>query len=152
MKYRKTQLKDEKGRVVKEILTRTDGSIVDDEDEDFWDALDYCAGRFVPERKKIEFEEEVDVFVGRMVKVSRTRSRMSQGELAAAIGIAEDTVSRIERGRRSLRVSELIKVAGMTQTPIEKFLIPPEEVVRTGWEPKSKKDVSLSDLLRLVDG
>jgi DNA-binding XRE family transcriptional regulator len=141
MRYEKTWERDATGRG-EMIFKREDGSIVDEDDPDYWDALGYD-----PIREAIKqaveastFEEEFNGFVGRMVKSARIRARLGQGELAAMLGVDAATISRIEHGRRPLRVSELVKVSVATNMEAGYFFVPPDprRLVRTGWEPPAR--------------
>lgn len=113
----------------------------------------YWARFGVPPRKPpvVAFAEEVDLFVARRVKAARVFAGLRQRDLADAIGMTTSQLSRVERGRRTLAVPELLRIAMQTGHPVAWFIEPPdpEEVVRTGWEKVPTR--SLWNLLRELD-
>lgn len=97
------------------------------------------------------FTREVDLFIARRVRAARIFAGLRQEDLAGAVGLSVPQLCRVERGRRSLSVPELLRIAMQTARPIAYFIEPPnpEEVVRTGWEKVPKR--SLWDELSTLD-
>lgn len=54
---------------------------------------------------------------------SRKASRMTQGDCAAMLGIAQSQYTRIERGTRRLLATELAQLADCWGCPMEYFII-----------------------------
>ncbi|EGX58550.1 hypothetical protein SZN_17332 [Streptomyces zinciresistens K42] len=72
-------------------------------------------------------DEVVDLFraLGRQIKVARVRAGMSQKELGDRLGYGEETVSSVERGRRTpqpellVAVDELLECGGLLASAVE---------------------------------
>ncbi|GFH36959.1 helix-turn-helix domain-containing protein [Streptomyces pacificus] len=72
-------------------------------------------------------DEVADLFraLGRQIKVARTRAGMSQKELGDRLGYGEETISSVERGRRTpqpellLAVDELLECRGLLASAAE---------------------------------
>lgn len=57
--------------------------------------------------------------IGRRVEGLRKRGRMSQTELATAIGVHQQTVAKIEAGTRPLRLAEASAIADAIGVPLQ---------------------------------
>lgn len=55
------------------------------------------------------------------IQSARVESKMSQNQMAKAIGITRLTYLTKESGKRSFTVPELVKVAEITSKPVEYF-------------------------------
>lgn len=65
-------------------------------------------------------EDELVMF-GYRVHDERKRMRMSQAELAKAVGIARSSLSMIENGKRKLDQFELIRLAQKLRVSVEEL-------------------------------
>lgn len=78
---------------------------------------------------------EIDRFVGIRVRNARRIVDVTQRDLAAAVGLPQSEISRIETGARSLTVSELIRFAIELRQSVCFFLeMRFAEYRTTGWE------------------
>lgn len=64
-----------------------------------------------------------DAGLGAVIRTERQRQRLHQDVLADAAGIDAKVFSRIERGERPLRVSELAAISSALNTASEDLLI-----------------------------
>lgn len=98
--------------------------------------------------------------VGAKIKTLRKGKRMSQFELAEALGVSRATISNYEVGRRSPHLSELKRIAeyfgvaldyfGVTSTDeIFDLLARAKEVFNSEDVPKEKKDEVYKALMRM---
>jgi len=85
--------------------------------------------------------------VGERVGDARRTARLSQAELAAALGLDRSAVTRIETGERKLDSLELARVAALLGRPIDWFLAPPLPVVVSRRRSRESVDESQSDAL-----
>jgi DNA-binding XRE family transcriptional regulator len=60
--------------------------------------------------------------VGETMKQARVRSSMTQGCVAAALGVSQSTVSRLESGSLTATVDDLVIVAQALKVPVETLL------------------------------
>ena len=63
----------------------------------------------------------VDVYVGARIRARRKERGVSQGSLAAALGITFQQVQKYERGMNRVSASKLFEIAGIFDTPIQWF-------------------------------
>jgi transcriptional regulator with XRE-family HTH domain len=70
-----------------------------------------------------------DIRFGHKMRVRRKMLRMSQAELAAALGVTFQQIQKYEKGFNSVRASALEKLAGTLRVPITYFFDghPPEK-------------------------
>lgn len=98
--------------------------------------------------------------IGTKIKTLRKGKRMSQFELAEALGVSRATISNYEVGRRSPHLSELKRIAeyfgvaldyfGVTSTDeIFDLLARAKEVFNSEDVPKEKKDEVYKALMRM---
>jgi len=60
--------------------------------------------------------------IGIRIKTARFLANLSLKELSGKTGINYSTISRIENGRRKIKVDELIKICEHTNRPITYFV------------------------------
>ena len=65
--------------------------------------------------------DAVDVHVGSRVRMRRMMLGMSQGELAAALGLSFQQVQKYEKGSNRMGASRLQKIAHILQVPVTFF-------------------------------
>jgi transcriptional regulator with XRE-family HTH domain len=63
----------------------------------------------------------VDVYVGARIQLRRTALRMSQGKLAAALGVSSQQVRKYERGVTRVGPSRLYQLSQVLGVPISFF-------------------------------
>ena len=66
------------------------------------------------------------------IRVFRAEHRMSQSELAAAIGVSRKTISTIEVGRFVPSTVIALKIAAHFKTPVEEVFSLPESTAEKG--------------------
>lgn len=59
-----------------------------------------------------------DVLIGKNLATLRTAAGLSQGELAERVGVAQQTIAKIEKGTRPLKVSEAVQICEVLKAPI----------------------------------
>lgn len=59
-----------------------------------------------------------DVTLGRIIRLQRTRRKMSQGDLARAIGVTYQQVQKYEHGENRIGYSRLVKIARALSCPL----------------------------------
>ena len=62
--------------------------------------------------------------LGSRLADARKVARLSQAEVAVAVGLDRTAITRIENGDRKLDSLELLRIAGILKRPIEWFLAP----------------------------
>ena len=60
--------------------------------------------------------------IGQNVKAARTRNRMTQEQLAEALGISVTYISKIERGTKKVNLDRLGELSVILHTPVEYFI------------------------------
>jgi transcriptional regulator with XRE-family HTH domain len=63
----------------------------------------------------------VDTHVGARIRLRRKTMRLSQTELASALGLTFQQVQKYERGGNRVSASKLYEIAAKLETPIEYF-------------------------------
>ena len=86
--------------------------------------------------------------LGNFIREQRKKRLITQEQLASELGLSRATYMRIELGKRELKVSEAIRLAGIFDMPIEDFLdereqTPPIIEIK---KPKKKKPAKKSDI------
>ncbi|WP_016690872.1 helix-turn-helix domain-containing protein [Rhodococcus rhodochrous] len=61
--------------------------------------------------------EQLNQFLGAEIRGARARLRMSQDELANAVGLAKATISRIECGERAAKAEHLVLIGESLGVP-----------------------------------
>lgn len=59
-----------------------------------------------------------DVLIGKNLAALRIAAGLSQGELAEQVGVAQQTIAKIEKGTRPLKVSEAVQICEVLKAPI----------------------------------
>ncbi len=72
-------------------------------------------------RKKIETPNQVDIHVGRRIRLGRTILRMNQSDLAKAIGLTFQQVQKYERGNNRIGSSKLYAISQALDVPVSFF-------------------------------
>lgn len=62
------------------------------------------------------------VILGRMIQALREEKKISQEQLANALGCSQSTISNYEKGKRRIYISHIEKLAEVLDTPISTFL------------------------------
>jgi transcriptional regulator with XRE-family HTH domain len=91
------------------------------------------------------FTDSIDEKLGKRIKALRGRFHMSQQRLAELLDVARPTITQIESGARKLAAVELLKLAKIFNTSIDKltdFQKEPEVILEEGKE-KKKLEPSL---------
>lgn len=76
-------------------------------------------GAATPRRQR---EDTVGAYVARRVRDLRLARAMTQEELAAALGVKRESMSRYESGERAITIALLLDIAAALDHPIEAFL------------------------------
>lgn len=66
---------------------------------------------------------EVDVLLGKRIQVRRKELGISAAQLAEALDLSQQQLSRYERGMNRISATLLVDVAGLLDTPVEWFLL-----------------------------
>ncbi|MGD1255344.1 helix-turn-helix domain-containing protein [Mycobacterium seoulense] len=76
-----------------------------------------------------EHSQDDDVAIGASVARFRTARGLSQADLAERIGVAQQTVAKIEKGTRPLKYSEAAKIARVLRISTSALAARPENVI-----------------------
>lgn len=66
---------------------------------------------------------EMDVLLGRRVKLRRKELRVSAAQLAEALDLSQQQLSRYERGGNRISAALLVDIAALLDTPVEWFFL-----------------------------
>ena len=66
---------------------------------------------------------EIDRLIGKRIQQKRKELRLSASELSEQIGIAQQQLSRYERGENKINVAHLVEIASALNTEIGWFFI-----------------------------
>lgn len=69
---------------------------------------------------------ELDIVIGRRIKLARINSEMSQAELAKKLGVSVQMLQRYERGLNRVSASRLRDLADIMKTDFEYFVEDPK--------------------------
>lgn len=69
-------------------------------------------------------ETEVNLYIGKRVRMARNEIGLSQSDLSQSLSIHAVTISEKERARSPFTAEELHKIAQVTEKPIEWFYPP----------------------------
>jgi transcriptional regulator with XRE-family HTH domain len=83
----------------------------------------------------------IDVLVGKRIRMRRTQKRLTQGELAEAVGVTFQQVQKYEKGTNRVSCSRLYDIAQTLEVPITYFFFDEGE----------KHGIRAADLLDLGD-
>lgn len=93
-------------------------------------------------RKKIETPNQIDIHVGRRIRLRRTILGMNQSDLANAIGLTFQQVQKYERGSNRIGSSKLYLIAQALDVPVSYFFEEMDKKTATNTAPAD------SDLLQ----
>ena len=89
-------------------------------------------------------EELSSADVGERLRISREAAKMSQADVAAALGFARTTLVAIEQGQRRVRIGEIQQLAKLYRTSVNALLR--TEAIKVDLTPQFRKlDVRLDD-------
>jgi transcriptional regulator with XRE-family HTH domain len=60
-------------------------------------------------------------YIGEQIRMKREEASMTQAEVAKELGLSQEQISRIERGRRAIDANHLYEFAVLVQQPVEVF-------------------------------
>ena len=72
-----------------------------------------------PRWKEAYAKADIEVRLALEIAKARTKARMTQGELAKAVGTTQSVISRIEAGNQNLTIRTLAKIAATLHTPLQ---------------------------------
>ena len=61
---------------------------------------------------------EVDAEIGRKLATLRAEAELSQGQLAEVLGVAQQTIAKIEKGSRPLKYTEAMSICAFLGVPV----------------------------------
>jgi transcriptional regulator with XRE-family HTH domain len=64
---------------------------------------------------------KIDQFVGSRIRAKRQRMRISESELAEAVGVPVQTIKDYEEGRLRVPAAHLVTISGILQASLEDF-------------------------------
>jgi transcriptional regulator with XRE-family HTH domain len=70
-------------------------------------------------------------YIGEQIRMKREEASMTQEEVAKELGLSQEQISRIERGRRAIDANHLYEFAVLVQQPVEVFFPVPKGSVDT---------------------
>ena len=77
-----------------------------------------------PRWKEAYAAADIKVRLALEIAKARTKARMTQGQLAKAVGTTQSVISRIERANQNLTIQTLAKIANALHTPLTIHLRP----------------------------
>lgn len=89
-------------------------------------------------------------YIGEQIRMKREEAAMTQEEVAMSLGLSQEQISRIERGRRAIDANHLFEFANLVQQPVEVFFPVPKGSVDT-LEQEVIDAWRARDLLRLLE-
>ena len=82
--------------------------------------------------------EPADALVGHNIRIQRIARKMSQGELAARLGVTPQQVQKYERGANRITAGRLVRLAGIFEVPLMTLFDGIEGLpAGSGWSPLS---------------
>jgi transcriptional regulator with XRE-family HTH domain len=75
-----------------------------------------------PEYVRRQREAAIQQQIGANIRAARLARAVSQEELAAALAVERPTLSRYERGERSIPVTILLDIAALLDTSVERLI------------------------------
>ena len=97
-------------------------------------AVHWCASRRTRRDRVQAFCSELDALIARRIRFERVAAGLRQIDLADAIGVTQATISRIESGKSSASLADVVRIAIQLKRPLEAFVRPPSKGRKTGWE------------------
>jgi len=94
----------------------------------------------------------IDVHVGKRVSMRRRLSGMSQGSLAAALGLTFQQVQKYETGANRISASRLSQIAGILGVPVSYFFqgLRPDDKAGTAEERASRELMEGPEAISLI--
>jgi DNA-binding transcriptional regulator YiaG len=94
-----------------------------------WKTLDAFKNELLkdPDFKSKYDAREPDYLIAREIIAARKAGRLTQEELAKAIGTSQSRISKWERGEETPRFDALFKIADATNTRVELSLVPADD-------------------------
>lgn len=86
--------------------------------------------------------------LGQKIQMAREEKRMTQGQLAEAIGCSQSALSNYEKGKRRIYLSQLEKLSEVLEKPLEYFV---DEFGDNSIESYSVANTPDSELIRLMN-
>lgn len=86
--------------------------------------------------------------LGLKIQTAREEKRMTQGQLADAIGCSQSALSNYEKGKRRIYLSQLEKLSEVLEKPLEYFV---EGFGENSIETYTAANTQDSDLIRLMN-
>ncbi len=86
--------------------------------------------------------------LGLKIQTAREDKRMTQGQLAEAIGCSQSALSNYEKGKRRIYLSQLEKLTEVLEKPLEFFV---EGFGENSIDADGASDTSDDDLIRLMN-
>ncbi len=71
-----------------------------------------------PRWKEAYAEADIEVRLALQIAKARAKARLTQGQLAKAVGTTQSVISRIEAGNQNLTVRTLSKIAAVLHTAL----------------------------------
>ncbi len=93
----------------------------------------------------------VDIYVGARVRSSRKSQGMSQGDLAAAVGLTFQQIQKYERGSNRISASKLHAIASILGVPIAWFFEGYDETAADGFS-ESASELQVNAFLSTAEG
>ena len=75
----------------------------------------------VRQQPEAQLANPVDLHVGQQIRIRRIQSNISQGDLAAGIGVSFQQVQKYESGKNRVSASMLYQVANCLKVPVAKL-------------------------------
>lgn len=86
--------------------------------------------------------------LGRKIQIAREEIKMTQEQLAEAIGCSQSALSNYEKGKRRIYLSHLEKLSAVLEKPLEYFV---ETLGESNLEPPLPPNFQDSDLINLMN-
>lgn len=77
-----------------------------------------------------EAARQLDAALGEAIRIQRAVKRWSQDELAARVGLSKKTIGRIETGKTSMQMPQMLKIATALGLSLGELLTEAENVGR----------------------
>lgn len=72
--------------------------------------------------RQTEAKRQIDRIVGKNIRDLREARKMSPKELGDQLGVSADMVTKFERGRSGLNISQLVHVSQIFNVPLERIV------------------------------
>ena len=78
----------------------------------------YAGAEKDPRWKEAYAKADIEVRLALQIAKARTKAKMTQGQLAKAVGTTQSVISRIEAGNQNLTIRTLVKIAATLHTAL----------------------------------